>query len=61
VAFDPDTIGTAPIERVHDQPGGADRLIVRSRGVEHMWVNGVATRTAGQDMAGVAAGRLLRG
>ncbi|MFI0354995.1 amidohydrolase family protein [Actinomadura sp. 9N407] len=61
VAFDPDTIGTAPIERVHDQPGGADRLIVRSRGVEHMWVNGVATRTAGEDLAGAAAGRLLRG
>ena len=25
-----------PIERVHDQPGGADRLIARSTGVEHM-------------------------
>ena len=61
VAFDPDTIGTTPIERVHDQPGGADRLIVRSKGVEHMWVNGVATRAAGEDVPGAAAGRLLRG
>ena len=60
VAFDPATIGTTPIERVHDQPGGADRLIVRSTGVEHMWVNGVATRSAGEDIPGVAAGRVLR-
>jgi N-acyl-D-aspartate/D-glutamate deacylase len=60
VAFDPDTIGTTPIERVHDQPGGADRLIVRSKGVEHMWVNGVATRTAGEDVPSASAGRLLR-
>ena len=60
VAFDPATIGTTPIERVHDQPGGADRLIVRSTGVEHMWVNGVATRSAGEDIPGVASGRVLR-
>ena len=45
VAFDPATIGTTPIERVHDQPGGADRLIVRSTGVEHMWVNGAEKGT----------------
>ena len=60
VAFDPATVGTTPVERVHDQPGGADRLIVRSTGVEHMWVNGVATRVAGQDVPDAAAGRLLR-
>jgi N-acyl-D-aspartate/D-glutamate deacylase len=60
VAFDPDTIGTTPVERVHDQPGGADRLLVRSRGLEHVWVNGVATRAAGEDIAGAAPGRLLR-
>jgi hypothetical protein len=46
---------------VHDQPGGADRLIVRSTGVQHMWVNGVATRSAGEDIPEVAAGRVLRG
>ena len=61
VAFDPQTVGTTPIERVHDQPGGADRLVVRSSGVEHMWVNGVPTRVAGEDVAGAAPGRLLRG
>ncbi|HET6949698.1 MAG TPA: amidohydrolase family protein [Acidimicrobiales bacterium] len=60
VAFDPATVGTTPVERAHDQPGGADRLIVRSTGVEHMWVNGVATRVGGEEVAGVAPGRLLR-
>ena len=60
VAFDPETVGCAPVERVHDQPGGADRLVVRSTGVEHMWVNGVATRIGGEEVAGVASGRVLR-
>jgi N-acyl-D-aspartate/D-glutamate deacylase len=60
VAFDPDTVGTTPVERVHDQPGGADRLIVRSTGVEHVWVNGVATRTAGEDVPAARPGRLIR-
>jgi N-acyl-D-amino-acid deacylase len=60
VAFDPATVGCTPVERVHDQPGGADRLVVRSTGVEHTWVNGVATRSAGEDVPGVASGRLLR-
>jgi N-acyl-D-amino-acid deacylase len=60
VAFDRATIGTTPIERVPDQPGGADRLVVRSTGVEHMWVNGVAVRRGGEDVPGAAAGRVLR-
>jgi N-acyl-D-aspartate/D-glutamate deacylase len=60
VAFDPTTVGTTAVERAYDQPGGADRLIVRSTGVEHMWVNGVATRVGGEEVSGVAPGRLLR-
>ena len=60
VAFDPDTVGTTPVERVHDQPGGADRLVVGSTGVEHVWVNGVATRTAGTDVPDAAPGQLIR-
>ncbi|GAB2831815.1 amidohydrolase family protein [Actinocorallia aurea] len=60
VAFDPATIGTTPVERVHDQPGGTDRLVVRSTGVEHLWVNGTAVRAGGVDLPGVAPGRLLR-
>ncbi|SEP10529.1 N-acyl-D-amino-acid deacylase family protein [Trujillonella endophytica] len=60
VAFDPATVGTTPVERVYDQPGGADRLIVRSTGIARTWVNGVATRVDGTDVDGVAPGRLLR-
>lgn len=60
VAFDPGSVGCTPVERVHDQPGGADRLVVRSTGVERMWVNGVATRAGGGEIAGVAPGRLIR-
>ena len=60
VAFDAASIGASSLERVYDQPGGADRLIARSTGVEHVWVNGVATRAAGADLAGVAPGQMLR-
>jgi N-acyl-D-aspartate/D-glutamate deacylase len=60
VAFDPATVGTAPVERAHDQPGGADRLLVRSTGIEHVWVNGVAVRRSGTDLPGVAPGTLIR-
>jgi N-acyl-D-aspartate/D-glutamate deacylase len=60
VAFDPSTVGTLPAERVQDQPGNSDRLIARSTGIEHMWVNGVPTRVGGTEIAGVAPGRLLR-
>ncbi|MBL7495200.1 amidohydrolase family protein [Frankia sp. CNm7] len=60
VVFDPDTVGTTAVERVHDQPSGADRLVVRSTGVEHTWVNGVATRFAGEDLPDATPGRLLR-
>jgi N-acyl-D-amino-acid deacylase len=60
VAFDPQSVGTTPVERVHDQPGGADRLVVDSTGVEHVWVNGVPTRNAGEDLADVTPGRLIR-
>jgi N-acyl-D-amino-acid deacylase len=60
VAFDPDTIGAGDIHRVYDQPGGADRLISRGTGVQHLWVNGVAARADGVDVPDAAAGRLLR-
>jgi N-acyl-D-aspartate/D-glutamate deacylase len=60
VAFDPETVGTTPVERVGDQPGGADRLVVRSTGIWHTWVNGVATRRDGLDLADATPGRLIR-
>jgi N-acyl-D-aspartate/D-glutamate deacylase len=60
VAFDPETVGTTPVERVYDQPGSSDRLLVRSTGIEHMWVNGTATRRSGTEVAAAAPGRLIR-
>jgi N-acyl-D-aspartate/D-glutamate deacylase len=61
VAFDPDTVGVTELERVWDLPAGADRLIARSTGVEHVWVNGTATRENGADIADARPGNLLRG
>jgi N-acyl-D-aspartate/D-glutamate deacylase len=59
VAFDPATVGSGPPERVHDQPGGADRLVARSRGVEHVWVGGQAIVVHGAVVEGSRPGRLL--
>jgi N-acyl-D-aspartate/D-glutamate deacylase len=61
VAFDPDTVGVETLERVWDLPAGADRLIARSRGIEHVWVNGSAVRLDGKDVDGARPGALLRG
>ncbi|MEY2406484.1 MAG: hypothetical protein QOG39_1400 [Acidimicrobiaceae bacterium] len=61
VAFDPDTVGTTGMERVFDLPAGADRLLVHSTGIEHTWINGVATRVDGKDIDGARPGRLIRG
>jgi N-acyl-D-amino-acid deacylase len=61
VAFDPDTVGAGEVERVWDLPGGADRLIARSTGIEAMWVNGRATRLDGKDLDGARSGVLIRG
>ena len=62
VVFDPDTVGAGPLERVHDLPGGADRLISKPRGIDAVVVNGMvlpppgASWPAGQPLPG----RLLR-
>lgn len=61
--FDPERVGTQPIERVHDLPAGADRLVARSTGIEHVFVAGQAIRRDGVDRATPeqgAPGRLLR-
>lgn len=50
VAFDPALVGAGPLERVHDLPAGADRLISRSRGVDTVWVNGTMIREGGVDL-----------
>ena len=61
VAFDPATVGTGPLERIVDLPGGADRLVAASTGVEHVWVGGHQTRADGKDVPQARHGRLLRG
>jgi len=59
--FDPETVGTSALERVHDLPAGADRLVARSRGIEHVFVAGRSIRRAGVDLgAGSGAGRVVR-
>ena len=61
VAFDPNTVGVdGELERVWDLPAGADRLIAKSTGVEHVWVNGTAIRTGGADVDDARPGKLLR-
>jgi N-acyl-D-aspartate/D-glutamate deacylase len=59
VAFDPGLIGCGRARRVQDLPAGADRLVVDSTGIEHVWVNGVPIRRDGGDVSGAASGRLL--
>jgi N-acyl-D-aspartate/D-glutamate deacylase len=62
VAFDPDTVGVdGDLERVWDLPAGADRLIAKSKGVEHVWVNGEPIRRNGEDIDNARPGKLLRG
>ncbi|MFI5047040.1 MAG: amidohydrolase family protein [Acidimicrobiia bacterium] len=60
VAFEPDTVGIGPVTRVHDQPGGTDRVVVDSVGIEHVWVNGTAIRRDGHDLPDARPGQLLR-
>jgi N-acyl-D-amino-acid deacylase len=60
-AFDADTVGVAGMERVFDLPAGADRLLARSSGIEHVWVNGSAIRLDGKDVDNARPGRLIRG
>jgi hypothetical protein len=45
---------------VWDLPAGADRLIARSIGIEHVWVNGTAIRRDGEDLD-ARPGTLLTG
>lgn len=61
VAFDPETVGSGPLERVADFPGGADRLVAPSIGIEHVWVDGHRSRIDGKDVPQARHGRLLRG
>ena len=61
VAFDEDTVGVTTTERVWDLPAGADRLVARSQGIEHVWVNGTVIRRDGADLKGIRPGVLVTG
>jgi N-acyl-D-amino-acid deacylase len=61
VAFDPSCVGPGERERLWDFPGGTDRLVVGSTGVECVWVNGTPTRQWGKDLDAKTPGRQLRG
>ena len=59
VAFDPSSVAAGALERVNDLPAGADRLISRSTGIEHVWIAGTAVRRDGAD-TDARPGRVLR-
>jgi N-acyl-D-amino-acid deacylase len=63
VVFDPETVACGPLQRVNDQPAGADRLIAEATGIDAVVVNGVVIRQNGSDAvdaSGPLPGRLLR-
>ncbi|PCJ16374.1 MAG: amidohydrolase [Gammaproteobacteria bacterium] len=63
VIFDPETVGCSKLERVFDQPGGADRLVSYASGIDAVVVNGTLLRQNDQDVlspTGPLPGRLLR-
>ena len=58
--FDPATVGSGGRpERLYDLPGGAKRMVMRSRGIEYTIVNGELTWEKGA-LTGAAAGKVLR-
>ncbi len=60
VVFSEEEVGsTGRPERLYDLPGGAKRMVVRSRGIEMTLVNGEPTWEKGA-LAGAAAGKVLR-
>jgi N-acyl-D-amino-acid deacylase len=60
VIFDPATVGSeGRPERRYDLPGGAKRMVMRSRGIEMTLVNGEVTWEKGA-LTGATAGRVLR-
>ena len=63
VVFDPARVAAGPLRRVHDQPGGADRLVADGLGIDAVIVNGQLIRRDGKDAVdpeGALPGRLLR-
>ena len=59
VAFDPDTVGETPFERLYDFPANGDRLISRSNGIVHVWVAGTAIRRDGVEVEDAFPGAIV--
>ncbi|MBV8030240.1 MAG: amidohydrolase family protein [Betaproteobacteria bacterium] len=60
VVFDPEKINSSGRpERLYDLPGGAKRMVVRSKGIHTTLVNGEVTWEDGK-LAGARAGKVLR-
>jgi N-acyl-D-aspartate/D-glutamate deacylase len=58
--FDPASVGSGGRpERLYDLPGGAKRMVMRSRGIEYTLVNGEVTWEKGR-LTGASAGKVLR-
>lgn len=62
VVFDPATVGAGPLQRIHDLPAGADRLVSYPSGIRHVFVNGVELPQPGNppETGWRMPGRLLR-
>ena len=64
VVFDPATVACAPVRRIRDFPGGADRLVADAAGIRFVVVNGTVIREDDRDALGAGdalPGRVLRG
>ncbi len=63
VVLDASRVGAGPLERVHDLPAGADRLVSRPEGIAAVICNGTILPAPGEEWTRGAAGpgRLLRG
>ena len=60
VVLDPKTVNAGKLRRVHDLPGGADRLVSEADGIEAVIVNGAILRGSGA-VPDARTGRVLRG
>jgi N-acyl-D-amino-acid deacylase len=58
--FDPHTVAAGEPERHFDLPGGADRLVCKASGIEHVLVNGTFVRRDGRPVPDVRPGHVLR-
>jgi len=59
VAFDAERVGEGDFERVYDFPANGDRLVVRSEGMQHVWVAGEAIRADGAEVEGAMPGSVV--